>query len=251
MRRHIMALVAFALIAVPSVKAQGLRVAIFGDSYSTFQGYMSPSINECWYPHNPNNDVKKVEQTWWHQVIDRMGATLVQNNSYSGSTIGFLGYRRDKENQNDGHSWRKAHADFSPRSFIARSVNLGDSLGAPELLLVLAGTNDSWTGAEVGDYQWGNWTRQDLFKTRPALARLCHDLKELYPTTRVVFILNTELTPEFNESLHTVLRYYELECIDLHDIHKQSGHPSQEGMKAIADQVVDYLAAHPTPIKTK
>lgn len=233
-----------ALAAVGLQAKEPLRIAIFGDSYSTFQGYMSPAINECWYPHNPNNDVKAVEQTWWWQVVDRMGGTLVQNNSYSGSTIGFRGYRRDKENQNDGHSWRKEHADFSPRSFIARAVNLGDSIGAPELLLVLAGTNDSWTGAEMGDYQWGNWTRQDLFKTRPAIARLCHDLKMLYPDTRIVFILNTELTSAFNESLHTITKYYELECLDLHDIHKQSGHPSQQGMTAIADQVVAYLQSN-------
>lgn len=240
--KKIISLLALFCICISLCAQSHPRIAIFGDSYSTFQGYMSPAINECWYPHNPNNDVKSVEQTWWWQVVERLDGTLVQNNSYSGSTIGFYGYRRDQENQNDGHSWMRSRADFSPRSFIARSVNLGDSLGAPELLLVLAGTNDSWTGAEVGDYQWGNWTRQDLFKTRPALARLCHDLKMLYPETRILFILNTELTQEFNESLHTVCKYYNLECLDLHDIHKQSGHPSQQGMKAIADQVVNYLS---------
>lgn len=223
--------------------ATPLRIAIFGDSYSTFKGHMSPAINECWYP-NPNNDVKEVQQTWWHQVICRMGATLVQNNSYSGSTIGFMGYVRQQENNNDGHSFRPGHnADFSPRSFIARANNLGDSIGAPELLLVLAGTNDSWTGAEIGNYQWGKWTRADLFKTRPAIARLCHDLQELYPTTRVVFILNTELSEAFNESLHTIVKYYGMECLDLKNIDKQSGHPSQKGMTAIADQVIEYLGA--------
>lgn len=239
--RKLTLIAAFIMMVMSAAAENPLRIAIFGDSYSTFQGHMSPAINECWYPHNPNNDVKEVEQTWWWQVIDRMGAHLVQNNSYSGSTIGFYGYRRNQENNNDGHSWKKSRADFSPRSFIARSVNLADSLGAADLLLVLAGTNDSWTGAEMGDYQWGNWTRDDLFKTRPAIARLCHDLKELYPETRIVFILNTELSPEFNDALHTVTKYYNLECLDLHDIHKQSGHPSQAGMKAIADQVVAYL----------
>lgn len=242
MKHHFLSLLIGAAICLGANAAEPLRIAIFGDSYSTFQGHMSPAINECWYPHNPNNDVKAVEQTWWYQVIDSLGATLVQNNSYSGSTIGFMGYPRQQENPNDGHSIRPGkNADFSPRSFIARAVNLGDSLGAPQVLLVFAGTNDSWTGAQIGDYQWGNWTRQDLFRTRPAIARLCHDLKMMYPETRTIFMLNTDLTPEFNESLLKITAYYGHECLVLHDIDKQSGHPSQAGMTSIARQVITYL----------
>ena len=46
------------------------RVTIFGDSYSTFEGYI-PSTHEPWYAPEgspfckaPNNDVTKPEQTW-------------------------------------------------------------------------------------------------------------------------------------------------------------------------------------------
>ena len=39
----------------------------------------------------------------------------------------------------------------------------------------------------------------------------------------------------------TICRHYGVECLDLHDIDKQRGHPSQKGMKAIAKQVLKRL----------
>lgn len=237
-----------AAVSLTASAATPLRIAILGDSYSTFEGYMSPAINELWYypadskRHNKANDVVSVEQTWWMQVVSRLGATLVQNNSYSGSTIAFQGYTRQKEAANDGHSLRPGHpADYSPRSFIARAVNIGDSIGAPDLLLVFGGTNDSWAGTPVGNYQWGQWTRADLFTYRPALARLCRDLREMYPAMRVVFLINEGLRPEIVESTHVITKYYGYEYLDLSDIDKQGGHPSHKGMTSIADQVCKYL----------
>lgn len=241
----LLALLAF----TPACATEPLRIAILGDSYSTFEGHMSPAINECWYfsenspRRNKTNDVTNVNQTWWMHVVSDLGATLVQNNSYSGSTIAFRGYVRQQENPADGHSLRLGHnADFSPRSFITRAVNLEDSLGAADVILVFGGTNDSWADTPVGTYQWGNWSRADLFSFRPAMARLCHDLQELYPTSRVVFIINDGLRSEIVESMHSISAYYHMECIDLQGIEKQSGHPSQKGMRDIANQVVTFLS---------
>ena len=165
-----------------SLSAQGtdsLRVSILGDSYSTFEGWMQPSWNAVWYfpessPSTRDNDVKQVEQTWWHQVVTDMGYALEKNNSFSGSTICYTGYK-DKNGQ---------HRDYSDRSFIGRSADLGH----PDIILVCGGTNDSWCGAEVGEYKWRKWTNEDL-----------------------------------------------------HDIDKQSGHPSQAGMKSFAAQVESQL----------
>ena len=218
--------------------ANPLRIAILGDSYSTFRGHVSPAINEVWYP-SPNNELKDVEQTWWAILTQRLGATLVQNNSYSGSPIAFRGYNRQQENSNDGHSLRPGGpADFSPRSFVARAVNLGDSIGAPDVILVFGGTNDSWADTPVGTFQWGAWSRQDLFTFRPACARLCHDLRDMYPAARIIFIINDGLRQEIVSSIHTICDYYHMEHIDLHDIDKQSGHPSPQGMVTIADQLM-------------
>ncbi|MBQ0164212.1 MAG: hypothetical protein KBS75_03320 [Bacteroidales bacterium] len=246
------------LLSTASRADSPLRIAVLGDSYSTFEGKMCPAINAVWYypaessHHNKANDVVSVEQTWWHQTVSRLGATLVQNNSYSGSTISFQGYVRRSPRQNDGQSFRAGQpADVSPSSFITRAACLGDSLGGPNLILVFGGTNDSWAGTPVGTYQWGQWTRHDLFTYRPAMARLCHDLSQLYPTARVLFLINDNLRDDIVESTHTVAAYYGMECLDLHDIDKQSGHPSQKGMTAIADQLCSYLQATPAPASSQ
>ena len=74
--------------------AQAPSISILGDSYSTFEGYVTPSTNEMWYYEQPGNrtDVDDVTQTWWWQVADQGGYRLCVNNSYSGSTIGYRGY---------------------------------------------------------------------------------------------------------------------------------------------------------------
>lgn len=211
-----------------------LRITIFGDSYSTFEGYITPYTNEPWYfyPDSPgkckDNDVTRADQTWWYQLIERMGARLETNNSYSGSTIGYTGYIIPETGKHD---------DYKPRSFITRAPNLGN----PDLILCCAGTNDSWDGEEIGEYKYSDWTEQDLYTFRPAMAKFCSEIKRLYPTTRFVFILNCDLKPETNESVHTILEHYGMECLDLQGIDKQAGHPSVKGMKQFADQVYEYL----------
>lgn len=220
------------IISTPIARQQ--KITIFGDSYSTFESYITPDTNEPWYywPTSKGkavgNDVSHPDQTWWWQVLERLGARLETNNAYSGSTVGYTGYI---EHEGEGH------ANYKPRSFITRANNLGD----PDLILVCAGTNDSWDGEELGEYKFSDWTEQDLFTFRPAMAKWCSLMKELYPQKRIVYIINSELKPDFVESMHTILTKYGIEYLDLHDIDKQWGHPSVKGMKSFADQVVDYL----------
>lgn len=216
-------------ISLSAQNIDSLRISILGDSYSTFEGWMQPAWNAVWYfPESSewsskNNDVKVVEETWWYQVTHDMGFVLEKNNSFSGSTICFTGYK-DKMG---------CHRDYSDRSFIGRAADLG----SPDIILVCGGTNDSWCGAQVGEYKWHKWTNEDLHYFRPAMAKMCSELKDLYPLARFIFILNSELRDDIAESVHKVCRHYNVECVDLHDIEKQSGHPSVAGMRAIAVQV--------------
>ena len=77
------------------------KVSILGDSYSTFEGCVANDTNEIWYfkaenpVRNKRNDVTKVEETWWHQLISsNKGFVLEKNNSYSGATICYSGYKK-------------------------------------------------------------------------------------------------------------------------------------------------------------
>ena len=205
-----------------AAQRDSLSVTIFGDSYSTFEGYNYPSTNETWYfaKGRDNNDVKRVEETWWHQVAQRMAWKVERVNSYSGSTVCRTGY---------------GGADYTERAFITRMSNLGE----PDIILVCAATNDSWANAPIGEYKYGEWTDKELYSFRPAMAKLCWGLRNHYPKARVLFILNNDLKPVINESVTTICSHYDIPVLLLHDIDKQGGHPSVSGMKSMADQVVN------------
>jgi hypothetical protein len=212
-----------------------LRISILGDSYSTYEGWLTPDTNAIWYAdagskwHQKENDVQEVEQTWWHIVINQLNARLERNNSFSGSTICNTGY--DK-------------VDYSDRSFITRSPYLGE----PDLIFVFGATNDSWAGAPIGEYMYGGWTKESLYTFRPAMAKLLADLRTNYPTARIIFILNAELGEEISSSVLTICSHYDVPCLALTDVDKQRSHPSQKGMKQIADQVLEFCAEKNIPL---
>ena len=111
----------------------------------------------------------------------------------------------------------------------------------PDIILIFGNTNDSWCGAKLGEYQYGDWKRADLYTYRPALAKLLNDAQSRYPNVRIFFIQNTELKPSFVESTQVICKHYGVPIIQLKDIKKQSGHPNIEGMKAISQQVLEHL----------
>lgn len=198
-------------------------VSILGDSYSTFEGYI-PAENLAWYKLAPSDktDVTSVEQTWWKLWIGQNNCQLGMNNSYSGATICDTGY--DKR-------------DYSDRSFATRLQNLG----RPDVLFIMGGTNDSWAKSPIGNYKYAKWTKEDLYSFRPAMAYMLHEIKALYPRTKVYFLLNNGLKEEINESVKTICKKYGVPCLELKDIDKKSGHPSIKGMQQICEQLNNFL----------
>lgn len=195
-------------------------VSILGDSYSTFEHFLQPTSNWVWYfsGKHDNTDVTTVQQTWWHQLISENGMQLCVNNSFSGSTICNTGYNKE---------------DFTDRSFCTRLWNLG----APDIIFIFGGTNDSWAGSPIGDYKYSDWTKDDLYNYRPAMAYMIENTVARYPNTDVYFILNTELSDDITASSIEICNHYGITCIQLRDIDKMNGHPSIKGMKQIAEQV--------------
>ena len=237
MKKTTLALLALALLMSACTKPtdpKEIHFSILGDSFSAFEGYVDPDSNDVWYcppPYN-NTDVTQVEQMWWHKVATKMGWILDKNNSFSGSLIcNFYGYN--------------AGPYYSPHSFIRRMDNLGN----PDVIFILGGTNDVWNGAYYGEFVYSNWTEGQLEQYRPALAYLFENLKQLYPKAKVYFMIDMSLADFDNtgqlfvESAHTIAHYYGIDCIDLHNIHKDWAHPNAEGQNDIAEQVIDYLKA--------
>lgn len=212
----------FSIFAFTLANAQkGKSVTIFGDSYSTFEGYLSPDTNAVWYFQNRSikgNDVITVEQTWWHQLLKKNGWKLCTNNSFSGATISSSGYRKE---------------DYSDRSFVTRASNLGN----PDIIFIFGATNDSWVPSPIGDYMYAGWTVEDLKAFRPSLAKMLDYMTKRYLGVDLYFILNSELSDAINASVLEICAHYGVPVIQLHDIEKIAGHPSVAGMKAIANQV--------------
>lgn len=198
--------------------AQSKKVSILGDSYSTFIGII-PTNYATFYP-NDRNDVTEIGQTWWSLYIKARGHSLEKNDSWGGTTICGTGYGR---------------MDSSRNNFISRV----DSLGNPDLIFVFGGTNDDWANSPIGEYQYSDWTKEDCKNFRPALACLIDMLKKRYPNAEICFILNSELKEPVNESMREVCKHYNVKLVELHDIEKQNGHPSINGMKSICEQLLE------------
>ena len=215
------------VLSVTVAMAQSSKsISILGDSYSTFEGYLQPDTNAIWYWDNvkaENTDVHHVRETWWHQFIKENGYRLCVNNSFSGATISYSGYKSGKPD----------FTDYSDRSFITRLKNLG----TPDIILVFGGTNDSWAGSPIGEYQYEGWTRNDLFSFRPAMACLLEKMIDYYPNVEIVFLLNDDLKEEIDESVRTICTHYDVKWIEFEGIDKINGHPSVKGMKQICEQL--------------
>ncbi len=219
--KRVSILILLLCLGVQSITAQSKkRVSILGDSYSTFEGYI-PAENEPWYFQKidtSRSDVVNVRLTWWWQLIKDGGYLLEKNESYSGATICYTGYNDD---------------DYSPRSFITRLPRVG----SPDILIIFGCTNDSWAGAKVGNYQYSDFKRGDLYFYRPALAKLLDEALSRYPNVDIYFVVNSELRRDIVESTLTICKHYDIPCIQLENVEKRWGHPTAKGMKSIADQL--------------
>ena len=209
------------------------NVFLLGDSYTTFKDYI-PKGNAVYYSaaESSQTDARRVEDTWWYQVITATDSKLVLNDSWSGSTICNTGY---------------GGCDSTRSSFITRLDKLIDcgffEENGIDTVLVLGATNDSWSNAPIGDeVMLDGWQKDDLYSFKPAMGYLASRLATL--KARVLFIFNTELKPEIGEGVRTACSHFGIELLELNRIDKIEGHPGIAGMKKIADQVLAYFSEH-------
>ena len=218
----------------PTDEPAEIHFSILGDSYSTFEGYVDPETNDVW-PNYADIGVTNVEQMWWHKVATKMGWTMEQNNSFSGSLIcNFSDFE---------------HGDYYRRHSFLKRMN---DLGNPDVIFILGGTNDVWQDAPFGDFVYADWTEEQLCTFRPALSCLLDNVKRQHPDAKLYFLLETSPCPggiteetrlNLIESVHRITSSYDVECIDL-NIHKNSWHPDAQGQKDIARQTLEVLKAN-------
>ena len=208
------------------------NVMIFGDSYSTYEGYVPEGYLVYYTGHRTEvPDVSDVKNTWWGRLLDATDSTLVQNNSWSGSTIGYTGYN----NTDCSHS----------SSFIYRFEKLlADGFFSEnkiDTLFVFGGTNDSWCEAPLGEAKRDGIEESDLYSVLPAINHYTKRLAEELKDTRIIFIVNNELKKEITDTLISACKRHGFEYIALSDIEKIEGHPTELGMEQICSQILAHL----------
>ena len=204
------------------------QTLIFGDSYSTFEGYIPQGYAIYYHAGHSDTDVTRVEETWWHQVSERAGLNLVQNNSWSGSTIGYTGYGNTDCSHSSSFIYRLRK--LREEGFFARNPI--------DTVFVFGGTNDSWSDAPLGESMPEGQKEADLFSVLPAISYFLSDLKKTLPEADIYCLVNTELKPEITSELQSAALRAGICPIVFSRIDKLCGHPTIQGMKDIADRVL-------------
>ena len=115
----------------PPVTSAGPKISIFGDSISTYAGYIQGYTT--YYPYGSLNSV---DMTYWMKLIQMTEGTLEKNISYSGSCVSYA--EETFECTASGRSYPLAAR--KTRCFHTRYAENG--IGDPDILLLYGGTND-------------------------------------------------------------------------------------------------------------
>lgn len=208
------------------------NVLIFGDSYSTFEGYIPEGYDIYYYKDGRSNgEVTRVEETWWHRVITETGSKLVLNDSWSGSAICHTGYGgRDKSESS---------------SFVSRFLRLRRegffSENKIDTVFIFGGTNDTGNDSPLGESMYENIEKEDLYNVLPAISYLMAELKSTLPEARICFVVNDEyLKPEIRDEFFACAKHYGRDAVMPEGVDKKGGHPSTLGMEQIARQIMAY-----------
>ena len=208
------------------------NVLIFGDSYSTFKGWV-PKGNAVYYPPiiEGRPKITEVSDTWWHAFINETDSALVLNESWSGSTIGYTGY---------GGADTSKTSSFITRLRKMRSDGFFEK-NKIDTVFVFGATNDSWSDAPIGKNKYTGRSESDLYFVLPAICAFLEELKEVLPKAKTVFIINCGLKEEIISGIKRACKHYSAKTVFLSEIDKKADHPTVLGMTQIKNQILKKL----------
>lgn len=234
-------------IVSTSLSFAGKVVSIMGDSISTFEGWIPIEDG-----HNLNhrkrypqaNLFDDVRLTWWHMLINNLGAKLGVNDSWAGSMVS------NTQTVNSGDKGPDACM-----SSVTRITNLGSN-GTPDLIFFYGGTNDAARNVPMGTFDPSKFQQVDLTTTiwstfADAYAAAITRMQYYYPDAKIIAMTPTwttsYYTPQRLDEVVKVIKevcdYYGVAVVDLrkcginqNNLDKTLGdgiHPSALGMEMI------------------
>ena len=132
------------VVKLENTPFKGKWISIFGDSISTYAGWI-PSENATWYP---NNDVNDVTKTWWHKLLTKLGAKLCVNQSWSGRKV------TDTSDTASAacNAINKLHREAGKTYINLDGTTTTETKEIkPDIILIMLGINDFNNGVPVGD----------------------------------------------------------------------------------------------------
>lgn len=126
-------------------------ISIQGDSISTFAGTITNG-NATYYSAS-HKFVNSIDATWWGLLINECRMRLIRNDAWSGSRISGTG---DSAMCSVARCSNIKHIDSTVDTY---------QYGAPEIIVVMAGTNDVSGNVEMGTANGAVTTYMGAFKT--------------------------------------------------------------------------------------
>lgn len=258
-------------------KFKGKKIAIVGDSISTYQGWLPSNVpgfvGTAYATYYPHGNVDRVEKTWWYQMAENLGldpATAIANTSWSGGVV-----CGDSTSTTDGKPScsTKRISDIAIRGFV------------PDIIIIFISCND-WYQCGLSGYNTtlGDWTIKDpipaegtVFKFRNAYALMLAKIRQTYPLSRVFCCTILDdyrrdgisdddtdnawppndaagiTTTEWNNNIKEIAEAFACDVIDIHNcgityFNIQDNyavdaglHPNAAGMALIAQKVTSEL----------
>lgn len=205
---------------------------VMGDSYSAYEGCVPEGCLPCYGPSSKAECYKiKVEDMWWYKLNKMVGGNLLLTAAASGSAISYTG-------------WGGYSPDYSFIGRFEKLINEGFfEKNQVDTFFIFGGTNDYWIAGEKGEIKRENISEEDKKLQLPAVIYYFDLVRKTLPNARVIVLLNDAI---YEGVLRTRLieesEINGFEYIALKDIVKEDGHPTTEGMTAIAEQIAEYLA---------
>lgn len=197
----------------------GKKIAIIGDSISTYYGLI-PDGYSVFYPYTTSN-VFDFHDCWWMKVIDKLGAGLFINNSYSGSCVA-----------------TNASSSSTNDNRLSKLVINGET---PDVIIIYMGSNDI-ASASITSTMFKNAYEVMLSK----IQKLCPNSEIVLCTLPTSKFYDSSEQIVYNDIIKTLGNTYQAKVVDLSDVDIKnylvdSAHPQKEGMMLISEKIIECL----------
>lgn len=236
------------------ISFEGLDLSIFGDSISTYYGYIPEGFG-MFYPES--GELTDVSQTWWMKLLDDTGMELCSNDSSAGSTC--VGFSMSVDDPRYGcGSYRLSEL-------------AGEQGKIPDVIIIYMGTNDLLKDIPLGDNDGTRWVAEgEIENFSDAYCLMLDKIASNYPISQIycctlppIGIWGTEepfvtftnqlgLTSEdYSEWIRIIARNKGIPVIDLyqcgieidnlHIMTSDGVHPTPDGMECVERAMLDGL----------